>query len=159
MSVHAAALLTLAAVAAPANHPPASYVEQDVRKDGLVEALMLDGGGRAIGLVARRPRAGGLDLDKGYWFSCGRWRAQGDRLTLRARLEESFRFPAPPGAGAGQDRELAMSGASLGAGALRIDLRDGAERFALVKNAPVDSDTVGRLRFTCDEHDRNALKR
>ena len=43
-------------------------------------------------------RAGGLNLDKGHEFSCARRRPQGDRLTLRARLEEGCRFAAPHGA-------------------------------------------------------------
>ena len=152
-------LLTLAAAAAPVAHAPNTYVEQGRRNDGRVEVLMLDEGGRVISLVARRPRAGGLDLGKGYWFSCGRWQAQGNRLTISARLQESYRFAAPPDAGTTQGRVLAITGDLLGTGALRMELRDGARRFALVKNTPVDAATITRLRFTCDEHDRNAVKR
>ena len=58
-----------------------------------------------------------------------------------------------------QGRVLAMSGNPLSTGALRMELRDGARRFAPAKNAPVDTDMIGRPRFTCDEHDRNAAKR
>ncbi|WP_420138159.1 hypothetical protein [Sphingomonas sp.] len=72
VSVRAAALIAVAVTAAPATHPLLSYVEQGARNDGRIEVLMLEDGGRAIGLVARRQSAGGLDLAKGYWLSCGR---------------------------------------------------------------------------------------
>ncbi|WP_442679527.1 hypothetical protein ACSBM8_18875 [Sphingomonas sp. ASY06-1R] len=157
MIPRAAALAALAATA-PATHPPAGYVQQGTRTDGRIEVLLLDEGGRAIGLVARKRRAGGLDLERGYWFSCRRWQTRNDRLIMNARLQESYRYAAPPGAGAMHERVLTMSGNPLRIASLGMELREGAQRYVMTKAPLIDAQTSRRLRFTCDEHDRNAAK-
>ncbi|WP_420138158.1 hypothetical protein [Sphingomonas sp.] len=77
---------------------------------------------------------------------------------MRSRLQESYRYAAPPGAGTVHDHVLIMSGNPLGTGPLRTELRNGVQRFAFAKTPLVDAGTSRRLSFTCDEHDRNAAK-